>query len=206
MDDSIKTSLAASYNNAKSSRDEKDIVPWKMKEINRVLSSLPEDFNGYSLLDLGSGSGLYGDYFSKKSMDVTCIDLSSSMIELCEEKGLHAKVMDFYNLEFGKESFDVVWSLNTLLHVPKCSMEKILQGVHRILKSDGVFYLGLYGGDNFEGIWDMDFYEPKRFFSFYDNESLKAVVEKYFYIRDFGTVDVNNRRNKCFQSMIATKK
>ena len=41
---------------------------------------------------------------------------------------------------------------------------KALENVCTVLKPAGLFYLGMYGGYDFEGIWDKDIYTPKRFF------------------------------------------
>jgi len=201
MDDKIKTLIKESYNNNAGARDKSEIEPWKVKELNKVLSKIDGE-NNSTLLDLGAGSGVYGKYFENNGLEVTCIDLSSGMIKLCKEKGLYAHIMDFYNLEFEENSFDVIWSLNTLLHVPKKSIEKIFKNIKRVLKPNGLFYLGLYGGDDFEGIWEEDFYEPKRFFSFYKDEMIKELVQKYFEIESFESVKVDNRHMR-FQSILA---
>ena len=109
--------------------------------------------------------------------------------------------MDFYNLRFEENSFDIIWSLNTLLHVPKRSIDKIFNGIKRVVKPGGLFYLGLYGGENFEGIWQEDFYEPKRFFSYYEDDKLKELIQKHFRIQSFESFKVENR-NKRFQSIL----
>ena len=40
-------------------------------------------------------------------------------------------------------------------------------------------YLGLWGRENFEGILEQDTYEPKRFFSFWEPETLLEVVNNH---------------------------
>jgi ubiquinone/menaquinone biosynthesis C-methylase UbiE len=86
---------------------------------------------------------------------VTCIDLSNEMVNLCQEKGLNAHVMDFYDLQFPDQSFDAVFALNCLLHVPKANLESVLKEVHRVLRDGGLFFCGVYGGQDTEGIWEM---------------------------------------------------
>lgn len=203
MDENIKSIIKKSYNNNAKLRDKNEIEPWKVQELNKVLSNI-ENKRPSTLLDIGAGAGLYGKYFKNNGLEVTCIDISSSMIKLCKEKGLNAYVMDFYNLKFEKNYFDVIWSLNTLLHVPKKSIEEVLKNIKRVLKPNGLFYLGLYGGDNFEGIWKEDIYEPKRFFSFYKDEMIKELVQKYFEIESFETIKINNGHMK-FQSILAKR-
>lgn len=70
------------------------------------------------ILDLGAGTGQHSLYMKEMGLDVTSIDLSFTMIEICLQKGLKAYEMDFYNLTFEDHRFDNVWAMNTLLHVP----------------------------------------------------------------------------------------
>ncbi|WDV48117.1 hypothetical protein PV797_10565 [Clostridiaceae bacterium M8S5] len=66
------------------------------------------------------------------------------------------------------------------------------------MKPKGLFYLGLYGGENSEGIWEEDFYEPKRFFSFYEDNDIKKLIERYFQIECFESFAVE--KNGDFNS------
>lgn len=197
----IKKIIKESYNNNASLRDSSDIVDWKMDEINRLFTCL-DSVQDKVLLDMGAGSGIYGKYFFDKGMDVMCIDISEKMVEMCEDKGLKSQVMDFNSLNFNNNSYDVVWSLNTLLHARKEEIEGILKEIKRVLKPDGLCYIGLYGGRDSEGIWEDDIYEPKRFFSFYSNDSILDIVSRYFDIKTFNYLPNKNRRNPGFQSMI----
>ena len=43
-----------------------------------------------SLLELGCGSGGHAEFFSKKGIDITGIDMSSSMIEIAKNSGATA--------------------------------------------------------------------------------------------------------------------
>jgi SAM-dependent methyltransferase len=69
-------------------------------------------------LEIGAGTGNDGLYFQNNGLDVTCTDLSPDMVNLCREKGLKAYVMDFLSLDFPPGSFDAIYALNCLLHVP----------------------------------------------------------------------------------------
>ncbi len=134
------------------------------------------------MLDLGAGSGVMAKYFVDGGMNIMCVDLSRSMVELCTEQGLKAQVMDFYDLTFDDNCFDCVWSMNTLLHVPKSDIHVVLKEVKRVLKDDGIFYLGLYGGKSSEGIYEEDTYEPKRFFACYTMDELIEILKAYFEV------------------------
>jgi hypothetical protein len=61
----------------------------------------------------------------------------------------------------------------------------VLFGIHRVLRPGGLFYLGVYGGRDFEGIWDGDDFQPKRFFCHYPDDHLRRVVAADFQLCSF---------------------
>ena len=66
-----------------------------------------------------------------------------------------------------------------------------------------MFFLGLYGGFNREGVWEEDTYEPKRFFSFYTDEQLLAAVGGFFDVASFDRVVVESADPRFhFQSLV----
>jgi len=72
------------------------------------------------------------------------------------------------------------------------------------MKPNGLFFYGVYGGQNSEGIWEDDRYEPKRFFNFYTDEDIKRLVQKYFILEDFHTIDMGEGKPH-FQSITLRK-
>ncbi|MDE0506834.1 MAG: hypothetical protein OXI86_22385, partial [Candidatus Poribacteria bacterium] len=68
-----------------------------------------------------------------------------------------------YNLDQIDKTFDAVYTLNCLLHIPKKGIGHIFSLIATRLNGNGLMYLGLWGGENFEGILEQDTYEPKRF-------------------------------------------
>ncbi|MFD0618524.1 class I SAM-dependent methyltransferase [Paenibacillus sp. GCM10027629] len=86
------------------------------------------------MLEIGAGTGIDSIYFKENGIEVTSVDLSTEMIRYCKEKGLQAYVMDFYHLDFADNTFDAVYALNCLLHVPKNEIFDVLLGIRRIMK------------------------------------------------------------------------
>lgn len=203
MDNNIKKIIAGSYNKNSQYRDNNRIADWKKDEVNYFIKKMNE-LKINNILDLGAGSGIFGKYFEDKEFNVKCIDISEGMINLCLNRGLDAKVMDFYDMTFENNSFEAIWSMNTLLHVPKKSLKIILKEIKRVLKDDGIFYMGLYGGRSSEGIWENDFYEPHRYFSFYEDEEIKEIISEIFEIDEFKS-RYGIRDGFSFQSMILKK-
>lgn len=127
------------------------------------------------------------------------------MVRLCQEKGLEAKVMNYRSPEVSPQSFDAVYALNSLLHTPKKDLPEVLAGIRDILKPQGLFYLGIWGGESFEGILEEDRYEPKRFFCFWEDRALFELVMNYFDLLYFCKVKVEAARTFYFQSFILHK-
>jgi len=176
---------------------------WKVKERANFLSLLRQE-HSQSLLEIGAGAGKDSKFFHDQGLTVTCIDLSPEMVKLCRQKGLAAQVMDMTSLDFPPDSFDAVYSLNSLLHIPKVKFPNALENVKKVLKPAGLFYLGVYGGEEFEGIWELDSYTPKRFFSFHSDENIQKRTSDVFDLLSFKKINVDNNSSH-FQSLILRK-
>lgn len=184
-----KKILKQSYNNHAHDRDKLELDPWKFQEREQFLNRMRTE-NCNRILEIGAGPGRDSLYFQQAGFDVTCIDLSEEMVKLCREKGLNAHCMDFSELNFSPDSFDAVYAMNCLLHVPKAQLSMVLDQIIHVLKPNGLFFCGVYGGQDTEGIWEGDTYEPKRFFAMYDDEVLLDILEGKFHVVDFHTVSM----------------
>jgi SAM-dependent methyltransferase len=161
--------------------------------------------SGNRIVDLGSGPEHQANYLQNNGCEVTCVDLSEEMVSICREKGLEAFAMDFHTLDFALESFDAVWTMNALLHVPKDSLLQVLKNIEGVLKPDGFMYMGLYGGYESEGIWENDTYRPQRFFSFCEDEHIQEKVSEVFDIEQFAVLPIEGMQTD-YQSIIARKR
>ncbi|OPG15049.1 hypothetical protein B2M26_13970 [Ferroacidibacillus organovorans] len=157
--------------------------------------------NRAKLLEIGAGTGRDSMFFEENGLLVTATDLSGEMVLLCREKGLSAEQMDASDLQFPDGHFDGVWTINCLLHVPKRDLPGVLAEVRRVLKPGGLFYFGVYGGMDFEGVWEADRYDPKRFFSFHTDAAIQETVRRFFTLESFRTIDYGNEILH-FQAMV----
>lgn len=205
MHSQFRDDLRKTYDLQASQRDASPIQEWKLEERASFLSLLQKE-NKHKLLEIGSGPGRDGEFFQKQGLQVTCIDLSSEMIRLCRQKGLTAHVMDMANLTFPANSFDAVYALNRLLHLTKTELPTILSQIDSLLKSNGVFFMGVYGGDDFEGTLEDDPSDPKRFFSYFTDEHIQKVVSQVFDILSFKQIPVERSDNQHFQSLVLRKR
>ncbi len=193
----VLPTLRAYYDNTAAERDEVEVTPWKAKERDVFLELLGER-QAHTLLELGSGPGRDGTFFRDHGLRVTCTDLSPAMVARCRARGLEAHVMDFLHLDFPGRTFDAVYALNSLLHVPKADLPAVLDRVRALMNPGGLFYLGVYGGNDFEGVWPDDRHEPKRFFAYYRDRDLLERVMTNFVLVYFRQVAVSTERDTGF--------
>ena len=190
--DHLKHQLRLAYDRNAEERDQYQTQPWKVEERLRFWRILQEE-GKQSLLEIGAGPGRDSLFFHENGLTVTCTDLSPEMVRLCRQKGLDAHLMDFTRLQFPANSFDAVFARNCLLHLPKAQWPAVLQSIHTILKPAGLFYLGIYGGYEHEGVWEADTYQPQRFFTFYTDERLKQILTPYFHVQTFTIIPYDGK-------------
>jgi|SRR4051794_21112867 SAM-dependent methyltransferase len=196
--DDVLGPLRAAYDARAAWRDEQSKQPWKLAERQAFRERLAP---GARLLEIGAGTGQDSAYFQEEGFGVVATDLSTAMVEHCRAKGIEAHVMDFLHLDFPTGSFDAVFALNCLLHVPNRDLPTVLAAIRAILRPDGLFFVGVYGSDeSAEGLLDDDLHVPPRFFSWRTDELLLSfAADAGLDIVDFHTVDAG--RGNRFQSL-----
>lgn len=157
-----------------------------------------------TLLEIGCGPGWDAQFFQSQGLRVLAVDNAPTMVKLTAEKGIAAQVLDCYDLDEINESFDAVYTMNCLLHIPKQDFEQVLGLISRRLNEDGLMYVGIWGDTNFEGIWEQDKYEPKRFFSFWKTEALLEVLQRFFRLEYYRRLEPHEGR--IFNSFIVRKR
>jgi SAM-dependent methyltransferase len=162
---------------------------WKLDERAAFLDRL-RAAEARTLLEVGAGTGQDSRFFADEGLDVTAIDLSPAMVERILEKGVRGRVGDVTALGSGDGSFDAVYAFNALLHVPDAALPGALSGIRAALRPGGLFYLGVYGGDEPE----EGFTDDQRFFSFRTDHDLMTYAKEQFDILDFHVVHARGTR------------
>jgi cyclopropane fatty-acyl-phospholipid synthase-like methyltransferase len=197
-----KETLKQSYNNhAHERRDE--IQEWKAGPRNKFLNLLREE-GKKTILEIGAGNGRDSRFFIDNGFQVVATDLSDEMVKICRTKEIEAYEIDYYNLSQINKTFEGIWSMNCLLHVKKADLETVLVEIDKVLSPSGLLFIGIYGGEDSEGIWEEDIYTPHRFFSFYSDKKIRDIVVKYFDLVSFGIIETGGKYH--FQSIILRKK
>ena len=111
-------------------------------------------------------------------------------------------ICDVLDLAALGKTFDAVFAMNSLLHVPRTQILHALKAVKETLNQNGLFYWGQYGGQEWEGVREEDGYEPKRFFSFMEDEKITQLAEEGFLLEEFSPVEFEEADSFHFQSLI----
>lgn len=182
----FRESIAATYSNVAHQREDMGEAEWRWPIAERVLARL-HDEGKKELLEIGAGVGFTARWFADRGLEVTATDLSPTQVELIRSKGVNAQVADMYALGFPPGSFDAVWAMNCIHHVAVADLNEVLAGIRDVLRPRGLFYLGVWGGRDDEGMIEDDFYQPPRFLSLRSDETMRAAVEAVFDVEWFET-------------------
>jgi SAM-dependent methyltransferase len=196
----VRDDLRRAYDGAADRRDRRDKQPWKQKERAAFLRRL-EQASCRRLLEIGAGTGQDSEFFAAHNLDVVATDMSAAMVARCRDKGLHARVMDFSELGFPAGSFDAVYAMNCLLHVPNAELPAVLASIARVLVPGGLFFLGVCSGDERagEGAATSDDHVPARFFSWRTDDQIAQFAAESFDIVDFHIAQEGSQHR--FQSL-----
>lgn len=186
--DDVVPSLRTSYDGGASERDGVVKQQFKLDERAAFLDRL-RVVEAKTLLEIGAGTGQDSVFFREAGLEVVAVDLSPAMVERCRAKGLEAYARDFLHLGFVEKSFDAVFAMNCLLHVPNVDLPEVLRAVRSVLKPGGLFFAGQWGGGDGEGVLDRDHLEPKRFFSWRTDAQMFTFASESFEVIDFHPVE-----------------
>lgn len=158
------------------------------------------------LLDLGCGTGRHVVHFARRDFDVTALDLSPHMLDVCRHKlvraGLHATLVehDLCDLDlFEPASFDYVLCMFSTLGLIRGRTNRlvVLRQVRRVLKPEGLLVFHVHNRwhnlfDPQGRLWLLQTYltQPFRGYQVGDKimETYRLIPRMYLHIFSLGEV------------------
>jgi SAM-dependent methyltransferase len=102
---------------------------------------------GALILDLGCGSGRDLLHFSLCGFRTVGIDYSLNLLKLAAPFSRQPVVLgDINSLPFNDNTFDAVWAIGSLLHIPRALLPYALLQIRRVLKPGSVFLTSVKKG------------------------------------------------------------
>jgi len=141
--------------------------------------------NGGKILDVGCGPGVDVAYMTSKGFDVIGIDLSEKMLDIAKKKNPNTNFekADIRKLNFKLNTFDGILASFSLIHIPKKDVNKTVDSFYKLLKPNGIIYIGIQEGKTQE----LSITEPlkpdeKIFLNIISANEIKETLDKIGFI------------------------
>ena len=138
----VKTALSFGY---EWQRFPEMYAHWEKQFLDYMQPHAASFFKGKKILDAGCGNGRFAYYAAKYGAEVWAIDLGPA-IEVArhntKEEGVEVIQADLHNPPFAPESFDFIYSIGVLHHLP--DPEQAFHNLLRYLKPGGDIQIYLY--------------------------------------------------------------
>lgn len=113
------------------------------EQLTAFITGLPV---GAKVLDLGCGVGRSSILMMEAGLAVDALDASPAFVGMAEEQfGVTVRLGTFDDVDADAE-YDGIFANFSLLHAPRSAMPAHLARIHRALKPDGLFHIGLKTG------------------------------------------------------------
>lgn len=119
----------------------------QQQTLDKFLSLLGEGEK--TILDAGCGTGKASIYFAQKGHRVMSFDLSEGMLKQTMTNSEKQDVVlepirgNMRNISFADSSFDAIWNVASLVHIPREMREEVISEFHRVLKPEGILHIGV---------------------------------------------------------------
>jgi SAM-dependent methyltransferase len=145
------------------------------------------DLGSARVLEVGTGPGVDAAAMIARGLTVVGVDLSPEHVRLARETGADVHVAPAQRLPFDDASCDALWSMSVLMHLPDDGFDAALREMVRVAVPGAPGAFGLWGGDDVAGPNPDDTIEPKRYFNWRTEASVRRLVEPYAEVDAFDT-------------------
>jgi ubiquinone/menaquinone biosynthesis C-methylase UbiE len=174
---------------------------WEYGRVYDILQLRP----GMKVLDCGGASSPLVFYCAQKGINITTIDLQSSLVqnskEVAEKMGwkMNALVQDMTQMPFEKGSFDAVFSISVLEHMNHDLKGKSLREFNRVLKPGGMVGITFDFGRSIDAKTSYDYKKYDQY-----HTPIQNIFEIQKYVIEASGLEVYG--NKVFKPVIDNDK
>ena len=172
----IEAALIRYYDQEAADRAERAVDPQRAEARASFVDRLSADVPPRPLLEVGIGPGRDAATFVSCGIVTVGVDLSWEHARRATSLGAGVAVGSVRALPFAGGSFDALWSMSTLMHVPDVAIEGALAELRRVLAPGARAAIGVWGGPDVEHHSDADRYDPPRFFSRRSDERWRSLL------------------------------
>ena len=160
------------------------------------LTDVPKDAR---ILEFGSAFGRDAEYFAGLGYAVECTDATPAFVDLLQQKGLDAKVLNTITDKL-PQGLDFVLANAVLLHFTRDEASQVIKKVFDALNINGKFAFTLKQGEG----WSEEKLGAPRFFCYWTEPQIREVLES----AGFGDVEISGDRataNATWLQIVAKK-
>ena len=141
-------------------------------------STLEDVSTDAQIIELGSAFGRDAAYLKDKGYHVRCTDATAGFVELLQEKGFDADLLNAITDEL-PQGMDMVLANAVLLHFTRDEATAVIEKVYSALGEGGTFAFTLKQGEGEE--WSNDKLGAPRFFTYWTDVQIRKVLENAGY-------------------------
>lgn len=161
--------------------------------LERVFFVLPKISKNDSVLDVGSGDGIFsGLFYSDKAKDVLAVDMDQNAVDVAKRRYKKDNVKflrkNVSTWEIPKNRFDIVIMFSVIEHLTADNGQRVLKNIQKSLKKNGIFY----GSTPIVNKLGVSNWEHKNEFT--SQEQLKIFLENVFDKVKISSSSWNNER------------
>ncbi len=142
------------------------------------------------VLDVGAGPGTDAATFVEAGLAYVGMDLAVGNARLAARSGVAVVPGSLFDLPFADRSFDALWTMSTLMHVPEAELPLALAEIRRVLRPGALIGVGQWGGPLGDIFGDTAISGHRRLFSLRAADVNRSLLESLGTCRRFDVWDV----------------
>lgn len=195
-----KSQTINTYNeSAQALADKFDAIGARKEDIDETFALVQKE--NPAVLEIGCGNGRDAQEILRHTDNYLGVDVSEELVRLAEQKVPNGQfvVADIEEYIMPTD-LDAVFAFASLIHVPKESLQKILQSIYDSLNSDGVFHLSMKYAEEYKEDTKTDEFGTRTYY-LYSDKDIEEMAQNFTVIKN----KINNLRGQAWLEVLLQK-